>query len=65
MIQTPYLLDRVSRATVLDALREVCLHREWGLLAAHVRTNHVHAVVEAEVRPEKIMNDFKSYPAVA
>jgi hypothetical protein len=29
--------------------------------AAHVRTNHVHAVVEAQVRPEKILHAFKSY----
>ena len=46
---------------VLDALREVCLHRGWSLWAAHVRTNHVHVVVEADVRPEKVMNAFKSY----
>jgi REP element-mobilizing transposase RayT len=26
-----------------------------------VRTNHVHAVVEADVAPEKVMNAFKSY----
>jgi REP element-mobilizing transposase RayT len=31
------------------------------LLAAHVRTSHVHAVVEADVEPEKIMADFKVY----
>ena len=61
MNQAPYSLDRDSRAAVLEALREVCLHRGWNLLAAHVRTNHVHVVVEAEVRPEKVMNDFKSY----
>jgi REP element-mobilizing transposase RayT len=61
MDQAPYLLDRHRRATVLDALREVCLHCGWSLWAAHVRTNHVHAVVEAEVRPEKIMHAFKSY----
>ena len=30
-------------------------------MAAYVRTTHVHVVVEAEVRPEKVMNDFKSY----
>ena len=35
------------------------------LLAAHVRTNHVHAVVEAEARPERIMNEFKSYASRA
>ena len=61
MNQAPYLLDRDSRAAVLEALREVCRQRGWSLLAAQVRTNHVHVVVEAEVRPEKVMNDFKSY----
>jgi len=59
--QAPYLLDRGSSAIVREALREVCLHRGWSLLAAHARTNHVRVIVEAEVRPERVMNDFKSY----
>ena len=37
------------------AWREVCFHRGWLLWAAHVRTNHVPSVVEAEVRPEMVM----------
>jgi len=61
MIQLPYYLDPNARSAVLAALREVCSHRGWPLLAAHVRTTHVHAVVEADVPPEKVMNDFKSY----
>lgn len=61
MEQTPYFLDSESRATVLEALREVCLHRGWSLLAAHVRTTHVHAIVEAGFQPERVMNAFKSY----
>ena len=61
MDQAPYSLDRNRRAIVLDALREVCLHRGWSLRAAHVRTNHVHVVVEAEAQPEKVMHDFKAY----
>ena len=61
MTQAPYLLDRDSREAVLKALREVCLHRGRSLLAAHVRTNHVHSVVEADVRPERVLIDFKSY----
>jgi REP element-mobilizing transposase RayT len=61
MDQKPYLLDSVRRSAVLDSIREVCLYRGWNLLAAHVRTTHVHAIVEADVKPEKIMNDFKSY----
>jgi len=61
MDQAPYFLDRNRRMAVLDALREVCLHRGWSLGAAHVRSNHVHVVVEAGVPPEKVMNAFKSY----
>jgi REP element-mobilizing transposase RayT len=59
--QPPYSLDGDSRAAVLSALRRHCALRGWNLLAAHVRTNHVHVIVEADVRPEKIMNEFKSY----
>ena len=61
MLQPAYSLDRDGRAAVLSALRGHCVHRGWSLLAAHVRTNHVHAVVEADVLPEKVMNEFKSY----
>ncbi len=61
MDHPPYWLDRESRAAVLSALRRHSVHRGWNLLAAHVRTNHVHVIVEADVRPEKIMNEFKSY----
>ena len=61
MKQAPYIMDADSRGVVLEAICRVCLHRGWHLLAAHVRSTHVHAVVEASVRPEKIMNDFKLY----
>ena len=61
MLQGPYVLDGEARAVVLASLRGHCAQRGWNLLAAHVRSNHVHAVVEAEIRPERIMNEFKSY----
>jgi REP element-mobilizing transposase RayT len=61
MDQSPYHLDPVRRDAVLEAIQHVCAHRGWTLLAAHVRTNHVHTVVEAEVPPGRILNDFKTY----
>jgi len=61
MAQPPYRLDESSRAAVLAALRQHCAYRGWSLLAAHVRTNHVHAIVDADVLPEKVMNEFKAY----
>ena len=59
--QRMYHLDPVRRDAVLEAILEVCAHRGWSLLAAHVRSNHVHTVVEAAVPPERIMSDFKAY----
>ena len=50
-----------NRAVVLAALRRHCAQRGWNLLAAHVRSNHGHAIVEAEIRLERIMNEFKCY----
>ena len=57
MDQPPYYLDQTRRDAVLKVIQEVCGHRGWGLLAAHVRSNHVHAVVEAEIPPERVMNE--------
>jgi REP element-mobilizing transposase RayT len=61
MDQPRYDLDRTRREAVLASLRERCSQNHWTLLAAHVRGNHVHVVVEAEARPERIMNDLKAY----
>ena len=61
MDQVPYSLDAPRRAAVLTAIQGVCSYRNWSLLAAHVRSTHVHVVVRAEDKPEKVMNDFKSY----
>jgi REP element-mobilizing transposase RayT len=59
--QAPYDLDQIRRDVVLEAIQEVCAHRGWSLLAAHVRSNHVHTVAQAEVPPERVMIDFKAY----
>jgi REP element-mobilizing transposase RayT len=61
-IQAPaYEMDAYRRDITLGAIQEVCGYRGWSLLAAHVRSNHVHVVVHALVQPEFVMNDMKSY----
>jgi REP element-mobilizing transposase RayT len=59
--QPPYALDAARRQVVRDTLLEVSRHRRWRVWAVHVRTNHVHAVVTAAARPEKVMADFKAW----
>ena len=61
MDQPPYSLDAARREAVLASLRQRCSQHSWMLFAAHVRSNHVHVVVEADTRPERVMNDLKSY----
>jgi REP element-mobilizing transposase RayT len=60
MNQPPYALDGIRRSVTLKATQEVCGRKAWILVAAHVRTNHVHVVVEAEAPPERVMSTLKS-----
>ncbi len=61
MDQPPYGMDRSRREAVLASLLERCSERHWSLLAAQVRTDHVHMVVEAETHPDRVMNDLNSH----
>ena len=61
MLQTPYEMDAARRECVSEAILEVCRFRQWQMLALHIRTNHLHIVVEAIAAPERVANDFKSY----
>jgi REP element-mobilizing transposase RayT len=54
-------MDEIRRDVVLASIRERCLHQRWVLLAAHVRSSHVHLVLDAEAHPDRIMNDLKSF----
>ncbi len=42
-----------------------CKYRGWGLLAAHVRTNHVHAVVATGADRHAVLRDLKAYASRA
>ena len=59
--QEPYTLDVSRRRVVLRTIVEVAAHRKWTLWGVHVRTNHVHVIVAAECKPEKVMADLKAW----
>lgn len=61
MKQKPTILDKKERICVLEAVKEVCDFRGYEMLAVNIRTNHLHAVVSANIKPDKIVNDFKAY----
>jgi REP element-mobilizing transposase RayT len=61
MAQSPYIMRSAEeRGVVRDAIVGLCSRRGWRLFALHVRTNHVHAVVEAGGDAGRVMSDMKA-----
>jgi REP element-mobilizing transposase RayT len=61
MTDLPFQLSAFDRGLVLAAIAEVCRHRDWALVATHVRSTHVHVVVQGATSPERMMQAFKAY----
>src|SRR2546421_4397622 len=58
--QPPVTLNSRQRKAVQSAIRETCSIRSWTLWAHNIRTNHVHAVVSAKVKPDMILSSLKA-----
>ena len=59
--QPAIIFENKQRQIVELAIRELCEQRKYYLQAINVRTNHVHAVVSAQTKPERIADSFKSF----
>src|ERR1044071_7440590 len=59
--QPPVVLNQSQRAAIDTAIRELCEQRKYFLQAINVRSNHAHAVVSAQARPERIADAFKAF----
>ena len=57
----PQSLNAQKRKVVENAVREVCDHRQYILRAINIRSNHVHTVVTAAMKPEPILIAFQAY----
>ena|GEM_PF-275828 len=60
LITQPLILGARHRGSVNAAIRETCDIRNWRLLALNVRTNHVHAVVNADRDSESVLVALKA-----
>jgi REP element-mobilizing transposase RayT len=61
LTEHPFVLDAQTRNIILQAMLDVAGHRNWKIPAIHIRASHIHSVVKAHLKPERIMNDFKIY----
>jgi hypothetical protein len=64
MREPPFHLDQQRRAIVLDSILQTVKHRGWLLLAAHIRTEHVHVLLETNCEPRRAMGDLKALCSV-
>jgi REP element-mobilizing transposase RayT len=53
-------MEHSRREAVLQAILDRSHDRGWQLLAAHVRSNHVHVVLDGDDKPEVMMTQLKS-----
>ncbi len=59
---TEVVLNSEQKRIIEKSVMEVCRFRQWELFVVNCRTNHVHIVVKCgDIRPETVMNQFKSY----
>ena len=59
--QPPIIFDESQRKVVESAIKELSEERNYYLQAINVRTNHTHAVVTAQTKPERIADAFKAF----
>ncbi len=55
----PVQFDQKQREIVLGSLIQHCLVKQWRLFAAHVRSNHVHAVIQSGHPIDNVMTGLK------
>lgn len=60
MAEPEFTLDRQDRLTVLNSVIQACECRRWHLFSLHVRTTHVHAIVQTDVVPERALIYMKA-----
>ncbi|MGO8745357.1 MAG: transposase [Thermoguttaceae bacterium] len=61
MIEGACRLDHEQRAVVEKTIAEHCRIRGWELYAVNCRSNHIHVVVAANVKPEVVRSQFKAW----
>src|SRR5437762_1848655 len=60
MKHAPTELTSAMRGVVDRSIREHAIEKDWIVHALSVRTNHVHVVASADLRPEQIMAAMKA-----
>ena len=53
--ESAFILNKSQRETVLQSIINNAQFFKWNLIAAHIRSNHVHAIIQSTISKEKTM----------
>ena len=60
MSETEFSLGKSDRALVLKPVVNTCTHRAWHLYCIHVRTQHIHVILQADVPVDRALSYLKA-----
>lgn len=60
MTEPEFILGQQDRTLVLNSIIEACAYRAWHLFCAHIRTNHVHAVLQTDTPAQRALAYLKA-----
>lgn len=65
MVEPEFYLDETDRNIVLGSLISAAAHRGWHLWCAHVRSNHVHALLQPDCPVDRALGYLKARATLA
>ena len=63
--EAEFILTNKQQEIVLTSICKTSAYFNWSLIAAHVRTNHIHALVRSTINKEKTLAKLKAYATQA
>jgi REP element-mobilizing transposase RayT len=58
--QSPFWLKSRQRKIVREAIQKTCIIRGWTCWTTNERTNHIHSVISAACKPERVLAALKA-----
>ena len=63
MAEAEFILGPQDRNLVLNSVIDACTYRAWHLFCVHIRTNHVHAILQTDLPVDRVLAYLKARPA--
>ncbi len=60
MAEPEFILNPQDRKLVLSSMVDACAYRDWHLFCVHIRTNHVHAVLQTDIPMDRALIYLKA-----